>query len=215
MQPTPTDEYKQLPSNADGLVHAPAAINAELMECQDVTEILDIVSEEAAIMTGENAALALMRLVNLSKSELHRLRHGPGFHKLLIALEEHIDELGPKVNFYLSPQSTLEGWHAVIVVFQPSILIISCAFTGVGPDFVEPGKGQTQPTQAFAPLGGTCKCSCARLQCARPLHNHLGIWISAIQPRQVTAGRHWSSCTCPHGRVPATGAALRLSVVSF
>ncbi|BDA48783.1 probable RAP domain-containing protein, chloroplastic [Coccomyxa sp. Obi] len=96
VQPKPAEEYKELLSNADDLVHAPAAITAELMECQDVTEILDIVSEEAAIMTGDNAALALMRLVNLSRSQLHRLRHGPGFHKLINTLEEHIDELGPK-----------------------------------------------------------------------------------------------------------------------
>lgn len=96
MQPKPAEDYKELLSNADDVVHAPAAINAELMECQDVAEVLDIVSEEAAIMTGENAALALMRLVNLSRSQLHKLRHGPVFHKLLIALEEHIEELGPK-----------------------------------------------------------------------------------------------------------------------
>lgn len=145
VQPKPAEEYNELLSNADDLVHAPTAINAELMECQDVTEILDIVTEEAAIMTGENAALALMRLVNLSRSELHRLRHGPAFHKLLYTLDKHIDELGPKVIFY--PSSTF--WKAGMLlfdVFQLPTLITSIAFIGIGPDFVEPGKGQTQPT---------------------------------------------------------------------
>lgn len=81
-----------------------AALNAEIMECQDATEILDIVSEEAAIMTGPNASFALMRLVNLSKSQLHKLRYGPDFTKLLFALEQHIRELGPKVSLFTPAQ---------------------------------------------------------------------------------------------------------------
>jgi hypothetical protein len=95
--PSLAEEPAEPVSIAEEPAHAPAALNAEIMECQNVAEVLEIVSEEAAIMSGANASLALMRLVNLSKSQLHQLRNRPEFANLLTALEQHIHELGPKV----------------------------------------------------------------------------------------------------------------------
>ncbi len=97
MPPRLPEEVVEPLRNPHEAAHAPAALNEELMECQSVTEILDIVTEEAAIMTGANASLALMRLVNLSKSQLQQLRSRPECTKLLSVLEQHIHELGPKV----------------------------------------------------------------------------------------------------------------------
>jgi hypothetical protein len=73
------------------------ALSAEVMECQSVGEIFEIVAEEASHMSGQSQVFALQRVVHLSLSQLRKLRHAPEFASLVETLEEHIHDLGPKV----------------------------------------------------------------------------------------------------------------------
>lgn len=75
------------------------------MECQSISEIFEIVSEEAAHMTSQNTAFALQRVVHLSqRQQLPRLRHAPEFISLVDSLEQQAEELSAKVK--LSVQSS-------------------------------------------------------------------------------------------------------------
>ena len=81
------------------------ALTAELVECSQVDEILEVVSEEAGLLTGEAAVLALRRLAQCPRDQHMQLRSSTPFAQLLALLERLAPTLGPKV-------SAFSAWHA-------------------------------------------------------------------------------------------------------
>lgn len=103
------DVHPQTPSassvSSSSSAGALLALTAELVECSQVDEILEVVSEEAGLLTGEAAVLALRRLAQCPRDQHMQLRSSAPFAQLLALLERLAPTLGPKV-------SVFSAWHA-------------------------------------------------------------------------------------------------------
>ncbi|CAL5223598.1 g6137 [Coccomyxa viridis] len=73
-----------------------SALTAEIVECSEVDEILEVVSEEAGLLTGEAGVLALHRLAQCPREQHSQLRVSAPFTQLLALLEKQAFMLTPK-----------------------------------------------------------------------------------------------------------------------
>jgi hypothetical protein len=105
------DVHPQIPSasslslSSSSSAGALSALTAELVECSQVDEILEVVSEEAGLLTGGAAVLALRRLAQCPRDQHMQLRASAPFAQLLALLERLAPALGPKVRAF-------SAWHA-------------------------------------------------------------------------------------------------------
>ena len=81
---------------------AASVLSQEIVECTEADEILEVVTEEAELLTGPAAVLAMHQLALCPREQHAALRGSQPFAQLLALLERHSPSLGPKV-----PTSTL------------------------------------------------------------------------------------------------------------
>lgn len=88
-----------------------SALSAEIVECREASEILEIVAEEAGLLTGQAVVLALQRLAQCPREQHALLRGSAAFANLLALLEEQAPELGPKVSPSHSSSVSIATWR--------------------------------------------------------------------------------------------------------
>ena len=77
---------------------AASALSQEIVECTQAEEILEVVAEEAELLTGPAAVLAMHQLALCPRVQHAALRGSLPFTQLLALLERHSPSLGPKVS---------------------------------------------------------------------------------------------------------------------
>ena len=205
------------------------------MECTEAEEILEVVTEEAELLTGPAAVLAMHQLALCPREQHAALRGSQPFAQLLALLERHSPSLGPKV-----PTSTLPGladdesalgvsalaavqehvpliadfqdnfcWFKLLRQPQPFwCRHLSCAMlcpAGGCTSALESGKAQTEQAQAGGQAGGPMQRHHARAQPPGYLDHRVGLRDDALQSGRCLLARAERCCPDLMGKHAAAG----------
>ena len=97
-------------------------LSQEIVECTEAEEILEVVTEEAELLTGPAAVLAMHQLALCPREQHAALRGSQAFAQLLALLERHSPSLGPKVRA-VSPLTNVVGILNALAAVQKEALL--------------------------------------------------------------------------------------------